>query len=175
MGVVVVSEEPVDLAAPWKYLIGLAHLSRVVPFIAPQSIQSAAVISWPTRKVRYVKWSSRESRAATMSGAAVTVGRLFARAKNAGDCKIMSGMAEMLGCGSCLGTVVREAVRSGQGVDNVLLDDDWEAIQLQGDSGGGFVENKGYFLGVRRDRNCSVRKRRLLGGYGQCRHFAFTS
>ena len=60
------------------------------PFNAPHTIQSAAVMSWPTRNVLYARWSSRESSAAVISGKAVTLGSVFANAKYADVCTAIS-------------------------------------------------------------------------------------
>ncbi len=48
-------------------------------------MKSAAVIACPTRYVRKAKWSSRESKAAVISGMAVSVGRDVACAKKDWD------------------------------------------------------------------------------------------
>ena len=60
------------------------------PFNAPQTIQSAAVASCPTRKVLYARWSSSESSAAVISGKAVTVGSVLASAKYEEVCTAVS-------------------------------------------------------------------------------------
>ena len=81
-------KRPTILTLPAKFahhLYGVKFLldDRYAPLSAPQTIRSAAVISCPMKNVRYAKWSSRESRAATSSEKAVVVGNFFASSKKA--------------------------------------------------------------------------------------------